>query len=46
MAFDIDHTAVHIDGDGFELVLSQELSELMKNQIKWPIITSKAGLSE
>jgi hypothetical protein len=27
MAFDIYHTAVHIDGDGFELALSQELSE-------------------
>ncbi len=27
MAFDIDHTAVNIDGDGFELALSQELSE-------------------
>jgi hypothetical protein len=27
MAFDIYHTAVNIDGDGFELALSQELSE-------------------
>ncbi len=27
MAFDIDYTAVHIDGDGFELGLYQELSE-------------------
>jgi hypothetical protein len=27
MAFDICHTAVNIDGDGFELALSQEVSE-------------------
>jgi hypothetical protein len=27
MALDIDHTAVNIEGDGFELALSQELSE-------------------
>jgi hypothetical protein len=27
MAFDIYHTAGNIDGDGFELALSQELSE-------------------
>jgi hypothetical protein len=27
MAFDIYHTAVNIDGDGFELALSQKLSE-------------------
>jgi hypothetical protein len=27
MAFDIYHTTVNIDGDGFELALSQELSE-------------------
>ena len=27
MTFDIYHTAVNIDGDGFELALSQELSE-------------------
>ena len=27
MAFDIYHTAINIDGDGFELALSQKLSE-------------------
>jgi hypothetical protein len=27
VTFDTDHPAVHIDGDGFELALSQGLSE-------------------
>lgn len=27
MSFDIDHTDVNIDGNGFELTLSQKLSE-------------------
>jgi len=30
MAFDTYHNAVNIDGDGFELVLSRELSEESK----------------
>lgn len=30
MAFHVDHTTVNIDGDGFELALSQQLSEDLK----------------
>jgi hypothetical protein len=36
MAFDIYHTAVNIDGDGFELALSQELSK--EFEIDFPFI--------
>jgi len=41
MAFDIYHTAINIDGDGFELALSQELSEEFEKVIVYKLMLAQ-----